>query len=284
MADNVKQHVVPRFYIAFFHADGDERVWVRIKGIERVYLKSPTGQGYEEDAYTVMNAGVRDTSCDDANKTIEDWCAPRLATLTATSLPTDEQWQAIFFLTANIVCRSRWTRDDNLWKVERVQRVLPKAIEVLKTLPPLPESVRHFGLSPDELDDLPGVLSRAAEVQYPLTAALGAEPVAEELKTGKNCDLLIAPAGTTFITSDEPAIILEGGKPVMMKVAPGFLARREVEVYLPLNPNLACLWSPQSRRVMRPVRADEVAAYNRMIWENCYERSFASRRDNLEQL
>lgn len=284
MADNVKQHIVPRFYIAYFHAEDDERVFVRIKGIKGIDPKSPSRQGYEEDAYTVMNAGVRDTSCDEANKRIEGWCSTRLATLTATASPTNEQWQAIFFLTANLICRSRWTRDDNRWKVERVQKVLPKAIEFLKTLPPLPESVRHLGCSPNELDDLPGVLSRVAEVQYPLTAALGTEPVAEELKTGKDCDLLIAPESTTFITSDEPAIILEGGKPVMMKVAPGFLARREVEVYLPLNPNLACLWSPQARKVRRRVTAHDVAAYNRMIWENCYERSFASRRDDLEQL
>ncbi len=284
MADNVKQHVAPRFYIAFFHADGDDRVWVRIKGIERIYLKSPTGQGYEEDAFTVMNDSERDTSCDEANKVIEDWCAPHLAALTADSTPTDEQWRTIFFLTANLLCRSRWTRDHNVWQMERVQKQLPKLIEVLNAMPPLPEKLRQFGLSQQELNELPGVLERAGKLQYPLTAALGAVPVAEELKAGKDCDLLIAPTGTAIITSDEPALILEGGKPVMMKVAPGFLSRAEVEVYLPLKPNIACLWSAKSRRMTRSVKADEVAAYNRLIWENCYERVFASHRADLEQL
>ena len=53
--------------------------------------------------------------------------------------------------------------------------------------------------------------------------------------------------------------------------------RAEVEVYLPLKPNIACLWSPKSGRGTRSVTADEVAAYNRLIHENCYERVFASR-------
>jgi hypothetical protein len=33
------------------------------------------------------------------------------------------------FLTANLLCRSRWTRDHNVWQVERVQKQLPKLIE-----------------------------------------------------------------------------------------------------------------------------------------------------------
>ena len=92
------------------------------------------------------------------------------------------------------------------------------------------------------------------------------------------------PAGTSFITSDEPPLILEGGKPVMMKVAHGFLNRPEVEVHMPLKPGIACLWSSKSSRAVRSITTDEVSAYNRMIWENCYERAFASRRDDLERL
>jgi hypothetical protein len=282
MADNVKQHVTPKFCIAFFSADG-KNVYVRIKGIDRIYRKSPASQGYEEDAFTVMNNGERDTSCDEANKAIENWCAPHLACLAANVPPTDNQWRAVFFLTANLISRSRWTRDHNAWQVERVQKVLPKAIKVLKELPPLPEAVRHLDLSQDELDDLPSVLARAVEVQYSLTAALGAEPIAEELKTGKDCDLLAAPPGSAFITSDEPALILDGGKPVMMTLAPGFLARPDVEVYLPLMPGLACLWSQKSSRVTRPITTQDVAGYNRMIWENCYERAFASSESDLAQ-
>jgi hypothetical protein len=283
MADNVKQHIAPRFYIAFFNADG-QNVFVRIKGISRIYLKSPAAQGFEDDAFTVLNAGERDTICDEGNKVIEDWCAPRLAGLTATSPPTSDQWQAVFMLTANIISRSRWTRDHNAWQVERVQKVLPKAIRVMKDMPPLPDIVRDMGLSPEDLDGLPATLARAREVQYPLTAALGTVPIGEELKAGKSCDLLVAPDGATFITSDEPALILEAGNPVMMTLTAGFLARPEIEVYLPLNPNLACLWSSKSSLAVRTITAAEVTEYNRMIWANCYERAFASRKSDLENL
>lgn len=92
MPDNVKPHVAaPRFYIAFFQAEAETRVFVRVKGVPGISLKSPKGQGYEEEAFTVMNGEDRDTSCDEANKAIEDWSAPRLAGLTPTLLPTDEQ-------------------------------------------------------------------------------------------------------------------------------------------------------------------------------------------------
>jgi hypothetical protein len=183
----------------------------------------------------------------------------------------------------HLISRSRWTRDHNAWQVQRVQKELPKVIKVLKELSPLPEPVRHLGLSPEELDDLPSVLARSAGLQYPLIAALGAVPIAEELKTGKDCDLLVAPRGSTFITSDEPALILDSGKPVMMSVAQGFLARSGVEVYLPLKPDLACLWSRKSSRVAGAITAKEVTSYNRMIWENCYERAFAARESDLDQ-
>ena len=193
MADNVNQHIAPQFYIAFFHADGDQRVFVQVKGVPGIHLRSPKGQGYEEDAFAVMNDGERDTSCDEANKVIENWCAPHLAELSTGSVPTDDQWRAVFFLTANLICRSRWTRDNNLWQVERVQSVLPDLIEVLKKAPALPDAVRQFGLSQDELNEIANVLERAGKLQYPLTAALGAVPEAEDLKAGKDCDLLIAP-------------------------------------------------------------------------------------------
>jgi hypothetical protein len=285
MADNIKQHVAaPQFYIAFFNASGGQNVYVRIKGIDRIYLKSPASQGYEEDAFTVVTNGQRDTSCDETNKAIENWCAPHLARLGVGSRATDDQWRAIFFLTANLISRSRWARDNNVWQVQRARKLLPKAIKVLKELPPLPEGVRDLGLSADEVDDLPDVLARAADVQYPLIAALGTQAIAEELKTDKDCDLQVAPPGSTFITSDEPALILDSGKPVIMSLAEGFLARSEVEVYLPLKPELACLWSHKSSRATRTITAAEIAGYNRLIWENCYERAFASRKSDLEQL
>ena len=283
MPDNLKQHIVPRFHIAFFNADG-QNVFIRKKGSTSVFSKSPTSQGYERDAFTVMNEGIRDTSYDNANKAVEDYCAPHLARLTASSPPSRDQWQAIFVLTANLICRSRWTRDHIVWGLERVQNVLPKFIEVAKELPPLPEAIRHLGPSPGELDESPSVLKRAAEVLYPLSAALGTEPVAVELKTGKDCDLLVAPSGSTFIFSDEPTLILDSGKPVTMTLRPGFLACSEVEVYMPIKPDLACFWSSKSIRVTRTITPNKVALYNRLIWENCYERAFASRRSDLEQL
>ena len=284
MPDNVKQHVVPRFYIALFHADGDARVFVRVRGPGDIALKSPSGQGYEEDAFTIMNGEVRDLSCDETNKSVEDCCAPRLAALSATLPPSDDQWRAILLLTANLLCRSRWMRDNYAWQNERVQRRLPGIIDVLANAPPLPGSLRGMGFSPEELKELPGVLERASHVTYPLVAYGALLGVAEDLKQGKGCDLLIAPSGSRFISSDDPAIILENGKAAIMKITEGFLTRDEVEIYLPLMPTIACLWSSRCSGSTRLVSSEQVSAYNKLIWDNCYERAFASRAEDLEAL
>ena len=163
---------------------------MRIQGTKGTSLKSPNGQGYEEDAFSIINGDERDTSCDNTNESVEDWCALASPNLPPPSPRTDDQWRAVFVLTANLICRSRWTREENVSRLEPVKKALPRVIEVLKMLPPLPTAVRPFGFSPDDLDELPDVLDRAAQIQYPLTAALGVEPVAKELKAGKDCDLL----------------------------------------------------------------------------------------------
>jgi hypothetical protein len=127
-------------------------------------------------------------------------------------------------------------------------------------------------------------LQRAIQVQYPFMVARGVQSIAEDLKTGKDCDLLTAPPGAAFISSDEPAVVLENGKAVISTWQQGFLARPEFEVFVALNPGLACVWSRNSRRTSRSLGDPEVRRFNLATWESCYERAFASRKSDLEVL
>ncbi len=283
MDENVKQHVVPRFYLALFSTPSGE-VFVRTAGLHRASLKSPTGQGYEREAFTISINGARNTVCDNGNQRIEAFCAPRIADLAVDRLPTSDQWRAIFALTANLLSRSRWTRDQYRFQLDRLKPWLPGIIEVMKECPPFPEPFGDCNLSHDGLDGIPADLQAAFDLIYPLTAARGGETIADELKTGKDCDILVAPPSNVFITSDEPTLIFASGKPVTMTLAQGFLARPSVEVFLPLKPGLACFWSPTSSRTIRPITVTEIDGYNQMIWEHRYERAFASERAVLERL
>src|SRR5206468_515711 len=96
--------------------------------------------------------------------------------------------------------------------------------------------------------------------------------------------LLVAPENAAFITSDDPALVYVGGRPAALELRPGFIARSDVEVFLPLRPGLACLWSTAAQEPVRTATVEDVAGRNRDLWTACYRAVFASRRDELDAL
>jgi hypothetical protein len=89
----------------------------------------------------------------------------------------------------------------------------------------------------------------------------GTEPIALSLRE-KGCVLLITPPGLVFITSDDPALVYVGAQPAMLEVKPGFIERPDVEVFMALKPDMACLWSASSCGRPRVITAEEVARRN----------------------
>lgn len=76
------------------------------------------------------------------------------------------------------------------------------------------------------------------------------------------------------------------GKPAEFVMKEGFLKNPGVEVFLPLAPRMACLWSFQNKQelAVRPVTTEEVQLRNLDTRQSCYKCVFGSRRDELDVL
>ena len=116
-------------------------------------------------------------------------------------------------------------------------------------------------------------------------AAKATETIAIDLR-GIACNLLIAPVGTNFITSDDPVIVYIDGQPVTFELRHGFLKPPNVEAYLALSPRIAVLWSAKHDKQLTDmlVAKEEVEKRNRDVWDSSYKCVFGCRRDELEAL
>lgn len=199
------------------------------------------------------------------NRIFETTFAPHLKSLAAGRPPTKLEWNAVWALTANFLPRSRKLRDD------------------------FKDKVQWAGLITEDSEPIHGMkgaaadIYRAADVFYGAMAARGTEPIALALKE-KGCDLLVAPAGSTFITSDVPALVYVGGKPALLQPELGFIERADVEVFMALKPTIACLWFASASLQVRQITADEVARRNQDLYGTCYQEVFSNQKQALDAL
>jgi hypothetical protein len=262
---NVNQHTIARFYLNQFSATSDKKVFVRERGGFAYGPKSTKTLTVEENAFAIFNDGERDNSCDDVNSIIETKLAPHLKSLALGRTPTKEEWNAVWVLTSNFLARSRKTRDN------------------------IKEKIQWAGLIAEDSEPIHGMegaaadINRAADVLYGVMAAQGTESIALSLKE-KGCDILVAPAGSTFITSDDPALVYVEGKPALLQLKPGFIERADVEIFMVLKPDIACLWFAPSSLQVRQIAAEEVARRNQDLYDACYKEVFANQKPVLDAL
>lgn len=265
MSENVRQHAVPRFYLALFAGpDGNLRVLEPETG--RMFRSKPGGVAVERDCYTITTGTIRDTRCDDVNTDLEGHCAPQFRALSAGSIPTTEQWRAIWILASNLITRSRRSRDSLSGPLQEIASVVERMADVIG----------------EQAAAIRADLRRAAEVHYPITVAGLIEPVAGAIAE-KPLKLLIAPSGTNYVTSDDPVVVLHASE-VLIRPMPDDLRDPEVELYFPLSPRLAAHWGPGDELGTRAISSVEVAMINRLVRDSCWRQIYASSEDDLRVL
>lgn len=275
MAENKRQHVVPQFILEFF-ADDQGLVHARDPKRESSFCARPINIGVESECYTLWVDDRRNTSCDEVNKVLETWTAPHLKMLNTGSTLSKDQWRAIWIISANLLARSRRTRDVLTDRLRKTAEIVEKMATVLRENP-LSQSVSDlFGFTDEGENDTPDLLRRVADIHHPITVALAVEGIAEDLKD-KPCELLVAPDEVNFITSDDPAIILERGLSVTGRITPGFLTSPSVEVIVPLTPKIASRWGAEQELSVRHATVDEVSRVNRLSRDSCHRHIFACR-------
>ena len=265
--ENVNQHTIARFYLNLFSATDDKKVHVRERSGITFGPKSTKRLTVEENAFAVFNGEERDNSCDDVNTGIETRLAPQIKSLDPGKPVTPEEWFAVWILTANFLARSPVTRD-------HLKETLQWAGMIAEDAQPL---------MPPDLESAAADINRAADVLYGVLAAQGTESICLSLRE-KRCDLLIATDNSVFITSDNPALVYVGGRLARLEVKPGFIERADVEVFMPLKPNMACLWSSGPAAEVRQVSAQEVARRNQDLFNACHAKVFANQESVLDDL
>jgi hypothetical protein len=197
MRENKGQHVVPRFYLAFFE-DSQGLVHAFDRSTGKTFATGPKSLGIEGDCYSVIDEGRRDMSADEVNKAVESNCSILLQTLELSVVPSNDQWRAIWMLTANFLTRSRRSRD----------RLADPLEFLLKKLDW--QFINELGNQPSDIE---GVPRRAAKVHHAAVVGGGLQPFAEELRL-KPCELLVAPPSNRFITSDDPSALRRDISPI----------------------------------------------------------------------
>src|SRR5688572_6714523 len=126
--ENNRQHVVPQGYTYLFSQDG-RHVFVRNRGDDRVYSTSPVNVAVEKECYSILDEGRRELAADEVNKAIEGHFPPLIRALNPKASISTEQRHAVWFLTSNLLTRSRRTRDALNAILSQSQKVAVRIIE-----------------------------------------------------------------------------------------------------------------------------------------------------------
>ncbi len=256
--DNVRQHVVPRFYLEGFAGD-DGKIHVLQINSGKAFPTTPRNVGWEKECFTILRNQKRDTSSDDVNQTIESYCAPKIKSLTPDKTPTSDQLQAIWCLTANLIVRSRQVRDSLKSSLENAKEIASKLSDIIPN---------------DEIPEIEDDLNNARQSLYPALVTSGIEPIAQGLSK-LNYSVLFAPANQYFLTSDDPPIVFDEDKPVTLRIAPNCLQAENRSIFLPLNPKMAILWSNQETELEQRVTPEMMKRYNESTATSAYREVYS---------
>ena len=144
---------------------------------------------------------------------------------------------------------------------------------------PLPTSVAElFGMTEDWMSGARDAIRRVAEIQYPLNVVGMITPIAAALGT-KPCQLLIAPEGSRFITSDDPVVATKAGAVVTPQATESFLLDADLELYLPLQPGICCHWGTGPELRVLQTSPENVDIINQYTRQSAYRQIFSSSLD-----
>jgi hypothetical protein len=126
--DNVRQHVVPRFYLAEF-ADAAGRVHCLEVDTGNRFSASPTNICVEKEAYSIIEDGVLNKSCDRVNTCLEGPVSAVFAKIHPGIDLNDEPLAREVFthllaFTANLIARSRIPRNERNVHIGKISTFL----------------------------------------------------------------------------------------------------------------------------------------------------------------
>lgn len=252
------QHYIPRFYLKGF-TDKQGKLWVFEK-FKPTRESKPKQEAHRPDYYTHAEQGQRDETAEGTLEGIESRAAPVICKLANPAFqPTPEQMGHVYLFTAFMFARVPAWREhlDKLFGQIAKDRSLALAKDKERFHKSCADMERDtgkpLGIDPEQIRQY--VLKGNYEVMqasaaYNLGSMFQSALNIAEILQEFGYEVLYAPAGRFFVTSDSPVFTLLPEQNRQAAVGIGFGWPR-IEVYCPLNKR-ACL------RMKRGVEPDAI--------------------------
>lgn len=308
--ENVRQHVVPRFYLAEF-ADTKGNVNCLEVSTGARFAADPRNICVEKEAYSINESGVLNKSCDLINNQVEGWVSATFAKITHDielndEVITREVFTNLLVLTANMIARSRTPRNHRIAQFSRISAILKTPLEELHRVDGElyldmlhnPDQHRDFYNKNPMFKELrlnllehnaqrplkPHGLATAAtpdqsqQLLYPLLTPALTEKVSRHIAGAKAKATLLISDSINFITSDDPVIFLHHDVRVPGKQIPPVETWTDPAwaVLLPLKPRVALFWNANQNYDRKTVEAERILHLNQQILANHVRHVFAA--------
>lgn len=271
------QHKVPRTYLEAF-TDSDGKLWVANNKL-KIYRDKPYNVLTERDFYTVRfpsGGGSLVIETEFLGGIEAAYAKLYREKLKDQRSITDEEKGILAIFLASMIERSPRRREgiqDFFDKVTTQTGQMQAMVDAMTPeerkafgdrQPPVSEENRKNSIPAGEFvrlgKDIPSLHSSEIPRMVTFTA-----PILFDMSWG----FMTRSKGEPFITSDNPAIIVNPSIPYDSFWGPG-LGQKDVEITIPLSPDLALLegWQIEHERMYIPVEADTVQELNRRLMRN----------------
>lgn len=308
--ENVRQHIVPRFYLAEF-ADTKGNVNCLEVSTGRCFASDPKNICVQKEAYSIIENGVLDKSCDLINNQVEGPVSATFAKITHDIVLNDEViarevFTHLLVFTANLIARSRTPRNDRKARLSSISKLLKDHPDVLdrvdneqyldmlrnpdqhrdfydknpmfKNLGPLLLEYNEQSTSQPDALETAAMLDQLQKTLYPLLTPALTEKVSWHIYGVKAKATLLISDSINFITSDDPVIYLHNDVRVQGKQIPPVETWTDPTwaVLVPLKPRVALYWNANENYDLKPVDAERITHLNRQVLANHVRHVFAA--------
>lgn len=209
-----KQHYLPRFYLAGFGENG--KVWVHKKESGVYELRNPKTLATKHHYYTVLDEeGIKDATVENVLGTVESTAAQIIAKLETPEIITISDKihlaQFVALMKFRVPAFERWFADFSEATIKQKMKDDFPSVESIS------EKMKEMdGYDPAEPDRAEGIFQGLQDPKYRvvpnasarIAAMLSATLEISRLLAFMEWTLLVAPEGVSFVTTDDPVLVL----------------------------------------------------------------------------
>jgi hypothetical protein len=259
MSNLKRQHYVPQCYLREFvdhHTPPGQEpyIWIFNRGERKGRKKAPSNIFIENDLYTIkLKTGEKNYAIEETLSNLESRYAGIFRSKIKNHLPLNEEDHIILCAFVSVMLQRTLRHKDNL---EQFYDELIKGVEEIE---------RAHNVEPRKSQEL-----RQQKEDIHKLGVVQLLPDVTELLMKMSIAFLVAEKGTRFVTSDDPCNLFNPDLQWQRFYGPG-LAQKNVQVTLPLSPEIMLCMSWSNMRGYILWKKSRVQEANRMVVGHCYK-------------